>query len=430
MAIDSTRRRILIISQVYVPDPASVGQHMADAAESLAARGHRVTVLASARGYDDPSVKYPARERRGGVDIVRLPWSSFGKRTILIRLVGQSIFLLQAVLRGLLTPGLSAVFASTSPPLCSAVALAIHFLRRVPLMYWWMDLNPDQLIAYGQITERSLSARVFNWLNRCVLRRASEVIVLDRFMADRLTQKLDVREKFSILPPWPHVDVVDAVPKTENPFVREHGLAQKFVVMYSGNHSIASPLTTLIEAALRLQDHPRLYFMFIGGGLGKQEVEQAIERFRPANMVSLPYQPLEQLHFSLSAADVHVVALGNEMVGIIHPCKIYGAMAVGRPILYIGPRPSHISDLLEKYDIGWHVSHGDVDGAVQVLREIADARAGELSQLGERAQDAVRHELSKEILAGRFCDVIESGLRAAGNQRAKRWATAHTTTTD
>ena len=35
------------------------------------------------------------------------------------------------------------------------------------------------------------------------------------------------------------------------------------------------------------------------------------------------------------------------MVGIIHPCKIYGAMAAARPILFLGPNPSHISDLLE-----------------------------------------------------------------------------------
>ena len=34
--------RILVISQVYVPDSVSVGQHMADAAEKLASRGFDV----------------------------------------------------------------------------------------------------------------------------------------------------------------------------------------------------------------------------------------------------------------------------------------------------------------------------------------------------------------------------------------------------
>ena len=80
---------ILVISQVYPPDPTSVGQHMHDAARGLAARGYAVRVLTSARGYDNPSVKYQPRELKDGVDIIRLPLSSLGKRTILHRLLGQ-----------------------------------------------------------------------------------------------------------------------------------------------------------------------------------------------------------------------------------------------------------------------------------------------------------------------------------------------------
>ena len=75
---------LLILSQVYVPDPASVGQHMHDAAAEMVARGWRSVVLTSARGYDDPSRKYPSREVRDGVQIRRLALSSFGKRSILI----------------------------------------------------------------------------------------------------------------------------------------------------------------------------------------------------------------------------------------------------------------------------------------------------------------------------------------------------------
>ena len=47
-------RTFLFITWVYVPDPASTGQHMAGAAEELVRRGHRVVVLTSARGYDNP----------------------------------------------------------------------------------------------------------------------------------------------------------------------------------------------------------------------------------------------------------------------------------------------------------------------------------------------------------------------------------------
>ena len=77
----------LVLSQVYVPDPASVGQHMHDAAAEMVSRGYRVVVLTANRGYDNPSIRYKRREIVDGVEIRRLPLSSFGKRSIKQRLL-------------------------------------------------------------------------------------------------------------------------------------------------------------------------------------------------------------------------------------------------------------------------------------------------------------------------------------------------------
>ena len=84
---------LLVISQVYVPDPASVGQHLHDAAAEMVRRGYGVTVLASSRGYDRPQDHYLRRESRDGVDVVRLPFSSLGKKTTAVRLLAQGSFL-------------------------------------------------------------------------------------------------------------------------------------------------------------------------------------------------------------------------------------------------------------------------------------------------------------------------------------------------
>src|SRR5262245_50333142 len=162
----SPKRTLLVLSQVYVPDPASVGQHMHDAAAEMAKRGYRVRVLASARGYEDPKARYLARETLDGVEIHRLPLSSFGKKTILARLFGGAVFMVQAIVRGLFTPGLRSILVSTSPPMCPAAAMVISLFRRAPITYWVMDLNPDQMIELGKIKAGSLPARIFNLFNR------------------------------------------------------------------------------------------------------------------------------------------------------------------------------------------------------------------------------------------------------------------------
>lgn len=405
------RRTLLIISQVYVPDPASVGQHMADVAAAMVRRGYRVVVLTSARGYDDPSVRYPRREVRDGVEVVRLPAASFGKRSILVRLVGGLSFVLQVVARSFGIRHIDAILVSTSPPLASLSALAISYLRDAAISYWVMDLNPDQAIALGAVKRNSLGVWAFDWLNRRILGRAQSIIVLDRFMAEKVAAKRDVDAKLSIIAPWAHEEHLGEVPRNENPFLLEHGLNDKFVVMYSGNHSPANPLRTVLQAAVRLQDDSRLAFVFVGGGSGKKEVEET----ESTNVRSLPYQPLEQLRYSLAAADVHLVTLGTAMVGIIHPCKVYGAMAASRPIAFVGPEESHVTDILRGDQIGWSVLHGDVDGAVKLFRRLAAMDATQLAERGARARELVIKGFGKRVLCERMCDIVERsiGARAA-----------------
>ena len=408
MSKSARTSRVLMLSQVYPPDPASVGQHLHDAAAELVRRGHDVKVLASARGYDDPSMKYARHEIRDGVQIRRLPLSSFGKGSIPVRVAAGMALMLQEIVHGLFTRNLDSILVSTSPPMCPIAAMVISFVRRKPITYWVMDLNPDQMIELGKIKESSFPARVFNWLNRRILKRSRRIVALDRFMAERLYRKQDVREKTVIMPPWPHDDHVEMIDHADNPWRKEHVDDGQFVVMYSGNHGFSTPVTTVLQASLQMQDVEGLEFLFIGGGVGKKEVDETLGREKPTNVRSMPYQPFDTLRFSLSAADVHLVSVGTDVVGVVHPCKIYGAMAVGRPILLLGPDPCHASDLVLENDIGWQISHGDVERAIEVIREIQATPPEKLREMGRRAQEVVRRDLSKQDLCGRFCDVVEN----------------------
>src|SRR5436853_6160172 len=179
-------KTILIISQVFVPDPASVGQHIADVAYELAKRGHRVLVYTSRRGFENPSVIYPARETINGVEIRRLPFASFGTKDLPIRILGTAAFMIQAFFRALFTPRLAGIFFSTSPPMIGLVCTIAAAIRRVPTVYWAMDLNPDQLLALGKIKRKGFPARLLEFGNRRILKHSNLIIGLDRFMAERL----------------------------------------------------------------------------------------------------------------------------------------------------------------------------------------------------------------------------------------------------
>jgi glycosyltransferase involved in cell wall biosynthesis len=268
-----------------------------------------------------------------------------------------------------------------------------------------MDLNPDQAVSLGLANERGLSVRMFEWLNRAILRRADTVVALDRAMARRLERKRPVEDKLVIVPPWPEEDRVDPVPHPKNPFRKLHGLEGKTVIMYSGTLGPSNPVDTILAAAEQFEDDPRLVFLFVGGGTGMVDVKA---RNRP-NVRCLPYEPLSRMRFSLSAGDVQIVSLGDSMAGIVHPCKVYGAMSTSRPILFLGPPDSHVSEMMSESEFGWQVRHGDVKGAVAAIRAILASDQRSLERMGAHARELIERGRTREISCGRVCDAIESG---------------------
>ena len=72
--------RVLLINQCFYPDPVATAQHLTDLAVGLAEAGHRVTVLASSRGYDDPMRRFPVQEMWNGIDIQRIWTPGLGKK--------------------------------------------------------------------------------------------------------------------------------------------------------------------------------------------------------------------------------------------------------------------------------------------------------------------------------------------------------------
>lgn len=403
-----TRPRLLVISQVYPPDAAAVGQYIADACEEIANRGWDVVVYTSARGYDDPSQRYPAREHRRGVMIRRLPFSSFGKRSIPIRLLAQVFFLTQASVRGLFAGRFNSLIVSTSPPFAGFFGAVLSIVKRVPLTWWVMDLNPDQMIAAGKLSPNAFLARVFDWMNRVTLRQSRAVVVLDRYMKERVLAKLPTHSalahKVYVLPPWSLDSHLRVAADEATAFRRAHGLTDRLVVMYSGNHSDQNPLDTLLAAADALAERDDLRFLFVGGGNGKAEIDRRVNA-GARNLLSLPYQPIERLAATLGAADVHVVSVGNTMVGIVHPCKIYSAMAVGKPILLFGPERCHAADILHGESAGWHVSHGDVAATVTALEEAAGLSHDARAIMGHRASELIARDFSRQRLLSQFVEI-------------------------
>lgn len=403
--------KILLLNAHYWPDmSAATAQMMTGLAEELARQGHEVRVICGRRKYDEPSVLFPRREVRNGVQIARISNSSFGKGAKWKRAVDFATWLASAELALLREPRPDLVVTLTTPPLLSV--LGARYARRVGarLVPWMMDLNPDEAVAAGWLRQGSMMEKFLHNALEKSFRQSAAIIALDRFMADRIAAKGVDRRKIQVVAPWAHDREVKHDPEGSKEFRVRHGLEKSFVVMYSGNHSPCHPLSSVIDAAIRLKDEDKVRFLFVGGGTGWNEIRALKEQEKLTNVICLPYQPLKKVGASLGAADLHIVAMGDAFVGLVHPCKVYNLLCLGLPWIGIGPKESHLGDLLKELGDSSgceNVRHGDGAALAKLIQEriakpVSDS--ARLKKVGERFRESV--------LAPRLAKIIvEAGKR-------------------
>ncbi len=405
--------KILLLNQTFYPDVVSTGQHLSELASILVKRGHSVTVVTGRQAYDNRQVTFAARENWGGVEIFRVYSTGYRKKTKWRRVLDFGTFIFSCCARLAMLPRHDVVVALTTPPLISFIGAWRARLWRSRFCYWVMDFNPDEAIAAGWMRAESAPARILERMSRFSLREADCNVALDRFMRDRIAAKGIASEKIAVIPPWSHDDNVCFDSVGRGRFRKAHGLEGKFVVMYSGNHSPVHPLDTLLEAAEKLRDNPEIVFCFVGGGSGFERVKQWA-RDGKGNALCFPYQPLEQLGASLSAADAHVVVMGDRFVGLVHPCKIYNILRIGSPVLYIGPEPSHVSEILMQVNGALpfgRASHGDVSQVIQdILR---------LKESGVRASREKGPPLAAQFSREKLLPQLVKVLEATGKQKTE-----------
>jgi len=388
--------KILFVNQCYWPDYAATAQILADLAEELVSRGHEVTVVCSRKPYSGAIRNYPKRECHNGVTIHRVGTPGWGKRIGLGGRLGDSLYcFLGAFWRCMILSRPDVIVTLTSPPMIGVVGQLVQMFKRTAHVHWCMDMFPDIAIVFGVLREKGWIIRLTAFMTSRYLRCANAVLVLSKHMAERIKRYGVVEEKMEIVPVWADGRRLKPVAPPENRFLRDHHLAGKFVLMYSGNLAHGGDIDTLLEALNAFKNDRDMTFVLISEGPRFEEFQAhcAVNGFD--NVLCLPYQKREDLAQSLSAADVHVITNKRGVEGIREPCKVYGVLAVGRPFILIGDE-CVATDFARDYGAGMVVTEGDVAGLVAAIEEIKTSQTRR-TEMGRGAVKAFRTE----------CDVLD-----------------------
>lgn len=402
--------RLLLLNQFYAPDISPTAQLAASLARHRAARGDQVTVVASAGNYAEHGKVSTGAEP--GVTVHRVWTPQLGKGTVLRRCADYGVFYLGALARLARLPEQDVIVSLTTPPYIAWAAIAHKRLHpRARVVLWNMDCYPEAAERLGKLTPGGPVAGAMRSLNRSLFRQLDHLISLDGAMDTLLMSQYAPtarRLPSSVIPNWEPLEFYAAGSRPP-PWsgLERHGISDRFVVLYLGNMGQGHEFATVLDAADALRREP-VSFLFVGGGGRQREVKSDAERRGLTNVVVTDYVPRDELKSVLAGAGCTLISLRDDCLGVMSPSKLHANLAMGVPVLFIGPRGCNVDEAVERYECGVSLRVGDVAGVVHFVRE-GLANTSRFQTYGPRARAAFEAAYCDARVLPRF-DAVLDGL--------------------
>lgn len=357
---------VLFINRFYYPDYSATSRLLTQLTEDLSDQGLNITVITSRFSYLGGADAWPAEGQHKGVTINRVWSTHFGRRSGVGRLADYLSFFISAFWAGLRAKRVHWLIVLTDPPMLSVLAMLMKKLLRCQAACWLQDVFPEIAIQNG-LLKRGMFSGWISWVARRSLESLDQVVIVGRCMERKLLQEGFSGNNFVKIPNWADGAQLLPLDQASNGFVSAHGLQQRFVLMYSGNLGLVHEVDT-VENVLRCAKVLANFTMcVIGDGAQRGYLQCVAQEEQWSHVQFLPYQTEETLRFSLTAAHVHLVTLKVDMSGLSVPSKIYGILASGRPVIFIGPDESEAAIIIREAQCGYVIPPGDHQAVVKAL---------------------------------------------------------------
>ena len=286
--------------------------------------------------------------------------------------------------------------------------MLLKIIRNQKYIYLIHDIYPDLAIKLGYIKQNSIITIIWKKFNSKILGKANKIIVLGKYMAERLKNEgFCSSKKIKIIDNWADDKFILPIKKEKNWFVKKYNLENKIVLLYSGNIGLYQDLTTIIDAANILKEYKRLLFLFIGNGGGLIKLKNKAKENNLYNVKFLPFQPKEFLPYSLSSSDISIVALEKGIEGIGVPSKTYGILASGRAILGLVGENCEVADIIKRANCGFRVDQGDVNDLVEKIKYVYN-RPEIVKIMGENSRKYFESHFTRALMTKKYFEILEN----------------------
>lgn len=325
--------RILIITPHFYPENFRIN----DLASGLIDKGHIVTVLTGTpdypnrKAFKDYGWLKNANELWNGIKIKRIP--------VIPRWKGKNWQLFLNYLTYIISGCVYALFMrkeyevifvnETSPITIGIPAVLIKKLKKIPVVFWVLDLWPESVSAAGNL-KTNLIPKLLLPMVKWIYKNCDKILVSSRGFISSISEKGVPKEKIEYFPQWAE-PLFNEISKSEPPVELPEG----FKILFAGNIGEAQDFESILCAAELLKGYKNIHWIVLGDGRRFDFVKEQIKvRHLEENFHLLGKFPLESMPAFYAKADALLLSLKKEHIfSLTVPGKLQSYLACGRPIL-------------------------------------------------------------------------------------------------
>jgi len=243
-------RSLVIFNRSFWPDTEATGQFLTELSEALSTV-LKVTVVCGMPYYntenDIHGINLYRKEKHKNIEIVRVRHTRFWKGNLIGRLTNWTTYTILAFIVTLFEVRPKAIIINTDPPFLCIIGILLKTIYKVPLVFNCRDLYPDVAIELEELNEGILS-KIFDFINIRAFNSSKKIIPLGLSMKNKILGKGVDEEKIEIIPDWADTNFLKPIKKNMNTLLKQNGLINKFIIMYSGNIGYSQDFKSILYA--------------------------------------------------------------------------------------------------------------------------------------------------------------------------------------
>jgi glycosyltransferase involved in cell wall biosynthesis len=286
-------------------------------------------------------------------------------------------------------------------PILTGYLLKVRYKAKA-LFFEIRDIWPLTLVLLGDVSKSHPAVKFIGWFEKFGYKKADKIVSLLPNAAEHFEDVADAGAKFVYIPNGLDEEVL--VKESAQAGDLERIPIDKFIIGYTGTLGLANALEYFVEAAGILRDDPRFFFVLVGEGYLKKQLEEVSKDYR--NITFLPKVRKNQVASYLEKFDVCFVGRNDSPLFKhgVSANKYFDYMLASKPIL---DSNNLIKDPVELSSCGVIVQPDSASAIVKGILDIYSMSKDEREKMGALGKEYVQKYHSIKNLSNQYINLFE-----------------------